>query len=144
MPNRRAPSFLEIGRLSRDREPPVLPAVVFVMSRIKNVLAVVSIGLATMSSPWAQPINSKACSEQERSNQTLSEKLGQTHGVICPPDIDRGMKAPTPDAGKTPVIPPPGSPGGNPNPRNTRAQAPLKNERASGSDQAWLGASSTG
>ena len=57
----------------------------------------------------------KACSEQERSNQTLSEKLGQTHGVICPPDIDRGMKAPTPDVGKTPVIPPPGSPGGNPN-----------------------------
>ena len=116
MPNRRASSFLEIGRLSphRDREPPVLPAVVLVMSRIKNVLAVVSIGLATISSAWAQPIE-KACSEQERSNQTLSEKLGQTHGVICPPDIDRGMKAPTPDVGKTPVIPPPGSPGGNPN-----------------------------
>jgi len=117
VPNRRAPSILEIGRLSlhRDREPPILPAVVFVMSRIKNVLAVVSIGLATISSAWAQPIDSKACSEQERSNQTLSEKLGQTHGVICPPDIDRGMKAPTPDVGKTPVIPPPGSPGGNPN-----------------------------
>jgi hypothetical protein len=115
--NRRAPSFLEIGRLSlhRDREPLVLPAVVLVMSRIKNVLAVVSIGLATISSAWTQTIDSKACTEQEHSNQTLSEKLGQTHGVICPPDIDRGMKAPTPDAGKTPVIPPPGSPGGNPN-----------------------------
>ena len=90
-------------------------AVVLAMGRIKNVLAVVSIVLATVSSAWAQTIDSKACTEQERSNQTLSEKLGQTHGVICPPDIDRGMKAPTPDAGKTPVIPPPGSPGGNPN-----------------------------
>ena len=115
VPNRRAPSFLESGRLSlhRDREPPVLPAVVLVMSRIKNVLAVVSIGLATISSAWTQTIDLKACTEQERNNQTLSEKLGQTHGVICPPDIE--MKAPTPDAGKTPVIPPPGSPGGNPN-----------------------------
>ena len=89
-------------------------AVVLPMGRIKNVLAVASIVLATVSSAWAQTIDSKACTE-ERGNQTLSEKLGQTHGVICPPDIDRGMKAPTPDAGKTPVIPPPGSPGGNPN-----------------------------
>jgi|SRR5271156_1353247 hypothetical protein len=55
----------------------------------------------------------KACSEQERANQTLSEKLDQTNGVICPPDIDPSIKAPTPQAGKTPVIPPPGSPGGD-------------------------------
>ena len=70
---------LRIGRLSlhTDREPPVLPAVVLVMSRVNNVLAVVSIGLATISSARAQPTDSKACSEQERSNQTLSEKLGQ-------------------------------------------------------------------
>jgi len=63
----------------------------------------------------AQTTDSKACTEQERSNQTLSEKLGQTNGVICPPDVDARMKAPTPEGGKTPVIPPPGSPGGNPN-----------------------------
>jgi len=63
----------------------------------------------------AQGADSKACTEQERSNQTLSEKLGQTNGVICPPDVDSEMKKPAPDAGKTPVIPPPGSPGGNPN-----------------------------
>ena len=69
----------------------------------------------TVSSAWAQKTDLKACTEQERSNQTLSERLDQTNGVICPPDIDPGMKAPTPDAGKTPVIPPPGSPGGNPN-----------------------------
>jgi hypothetical protein len=55
----------------------------------------------------------KACSQQERTNKTLSEKLDQTAGVICPPDVDPAIKAPTPDAGKTPVIPPPGSPGGD-------------------------------
>ena len=45
-------------------------------------------------------------------------RLGRRRSIkkpVCTPDIDRGMKAPTPDAGKTPVIPPPGSPGGNPN-----------------------------
>jgi hypothetical protein len=55
----------------------------------------------------------KPCSQQERTNKTLSEKLDQTAGVICPPDIDPAIKAPTPNAGKTPVIPPPGSPGGD-------------------------------
>jgi hypothetical protein len=77
--------------------------------------AAMAVALAAGFSVFAQNSDSKACTEQERSNQTLSQKLGQTNGVICPPDIDRGMKAPTPDAGKTPVIPPPGSPGGNPN-----------------------------
>jgi hypothetical protein len=46
--------------------------------------------------------------------QTLSDKLAQTDGVICPPDIDPDIKAPTPQAGPMPVIPPPGSPGGDP------------------------------
>jgi hypothetical protein len=45
----------------------------------------------------------------------LSNKLSQSGGVICPPDVDQGMKAPTPNTGKMPLIPPPGSPGGNPN-----------------------------
>jgi hypothetical protein len=63
----------------------------------------------------AQLADSKPCSEQERSNQTLSQKLGQTDGVICPPEVDPAIKAPTPKAGNTPVIPPPGSPGGDPN-----------------------------
>jgi hypothetical protein len=84
----------------------------------KYPLTALAIMLATASSAWSQPTDAKACSEQERSNQTLSEKLGQTNGVICPPDIDAGMQAPTPDAGKTPVIPPPGSRGGNPNLRS--------------------------
>jgi hypothetical protein len=50
----------------------------------------------------------------DRSQQPLSDKLDRTQGVLCPPDVDPQMAAPAPDVGKTPVIPPPGSPGGNP------------------------------
>jgi hypothetical protein len=84
------------------------------MSRITTVVASAALALAIASPAAAQTTDSKACSEQERSNQTLGQKLGQTNGVICPPEVDPGMQAPTPEAGKTPVIPPPGSPGGNP------------------------------
>jgi hypothetical protein len=70
--------------------------------------------LAAICSASAQT-ETQGCTKQERNNQPLGQKLGQSGGVICPPDIDPAMKAPTPDAGKTPVIPPPGSPGGNPN-----------------------------
>jgi hypothetical protein len=55
----------------------------------------------------------RACSQQERANKTLSGKLDQTAGVICPPDVDPAIKVPTPNAGKTPVFQPPGSPGGD-------------------------------
>jgi hypothetical protein len=78
------------------------------------VVASAALAFAIASPAAAQTTDSKACSEQERSNQTLGQKLGQTNGVICPPEVDPGMQAPTPEAGKTPVIPPPGSPGGNP------------------------------
>jgi hypothetical protein len=38
-----------------------------------------------------------------------------------PPGVDPEIRAPTPDAGNTPVIPPPGSPGGDPTSgRNSR------------------------
>jgi hypothetical protein len=44
---------------------------------------------------------------------------GTGSGVISPPSgVDPGIRAPTPPAGSTatmPVIPPPGTPGGNPN-----------------------------
>jgi hypothetical protein len=79
--------------------------------------AIVLAGLLMASFPAATPAaaaDANGCTPQERSNQTLSEKLDQTKGVICPPDIDPAMKAPTPKAGNTPVIAPPGSPGGDP------------------------------
>lgn len=53
----------------------------------------------------------------ETTGENLSERLARTDGVICPPNVDPDIRAPTPDAGATPVIPPPGSPGGDPNVR---------------------------
>lgn len=47
-------------------------------------------------------------------NQDLSERLARSNGVICPPEqVDPAIKAPTPQGGSMPVIPPPGSPGGD-------------------------------
>ncbi len=49
------------------------------------------------------------------SNETLSDKLENSNGVLCPPpEVDPDIKAPTPDGGRTPVIPAPGTPGGDP------------------------------
>ena len=46
----------------------------------------------------------------------LSNRLARQNGTITPPDVDPGMTVtPPPRAGaRTLVIPPPGSPGGNP------------------------------
>jgi hypothetical protein len=49
------------------------------------------------------------------SSQNLSDTLARSDGVLCPPSVDPGIHAPPPGGGKTPVIPPPGSPGGDPN-----------------------------
>lgn len=47
--------------------------------------------------------------------EPLSDKLARSDGVLCPPaGIDPEIRAPTPETGNTPVIPPPGSPGGDP------------------------------
>jgi hypothetical protein len=90
---------------------------------VRQYLAVLAIALAMTSTAMtstalaqAQTVDPKACSEAARnsSGQSLSDKLNQSNGVICPPNVDPGIKAPTPPAGKTPVIPPPGSPGGDP------------------------------
>jgi hypothetical protein len=48
--------------------------------------------------------------------EPLGDRLAKSDGVLCPPaGVDPEIRAPTPDAGNTPVFPPPGSPGGNPN-----------------------------
>ena len=49
--------------------------------------------------------------------ESLSDRLARTDGVICPPNVDPGIRMPTPEAGNTPVISPPGSPGGDPSVR---------------------------
>jgi len=51
-----------------------------------------------------------------RSDKPLSDKLDSTGGVIRPPtDIapEMSVRPPVPDPGTTPVIPPPGAPGGD-------------------------------
>jgi hypothetical protein len=51
-----------------------------------------------------------------RTAEPLGDKLAKSDGVLCPPSgIDPEIRAPTPETGNMPVIPPPGSPGGDPN-----------------------------
>jgi len=53
-----------------------------------------------------------------QAGEQLGDKLAKSNGVLCPPaGVDPEMRAPTPDTGNTPVIPPPGSPGGDQNVR---------------------------
>jgi hypothetical protein len=83
-------------------------------SGIVLALTLADIALACAQAPSAAQ---KPCSEPGDSSKTLSDKLDQGAGVICPPNVDPGMKTPAPETGKMPVIPPPGSPGGDPNVR---------------------------
>ena len=53
-----------------------------------------------------------------QSAEPLGDRLAKSDGVLCPPaGVDPEIRAPTPDTGNTPVIPPPGSPGGDPSVR---------------------------
>jgi hypothetical protein len=75
---------------------------------------------ATAPPPSQKPSN---CANSDmtvgQSREPLGDKLARSDGVLCPPSgVDPEIRAPTPDSGaKTPVIPPPGSPGGDPNVR---------------------------
>jgi hypothetical protein len=45
----------------------------------------------------------------------LSDELSRSNGVICPPaEVDPGISVIPPGRGVMPVIPPPGTPGGDP------------------------------
>lgn len=86
---------------------------------------------AQKAEPARPSLDPKACAGDRRStigrgdtvevpqpDKTLSEKLAETEGVICPPpEIDPDIRMPTPGGGAMPVLPPPGSPGGNPDVR---------------------------
>jgi type IV secretory pathway VirB10-like protein len=66
----------------------------------------------------ARAADTTGCTPQERQQadqNSPSQRLNDTAAVICPPDVDPAMKKPTPKTGDTPVIPPPGTPGGDPN-----------------------------
>lgn len=73
-----------------------------------------------------QPQAGAACPPDVRGNAptvggptpppNLSDTLADSKGVICPPaGVDPEMHVPPPGGGELKVIPPPGSPGGNPN-----------------------------
>src|SRR5579859_4931816 len=59
--------------------------------------------------------NSEPGTTTGQASEPLGNRLAKSDGVLCPPPgVDPQIRAPTPDAGNTPVIPPPGSSGGNP------------------------------
>jgi hypothetical protein len=59
--------------------------------------------------------NNAPSSNETTGSRPLSDQLSQSKGVICPPaGIDPGISVPPIGGGRTPVIPPPGTPGGDP------------------------------
>jgi hypothetical protein len=80
------------------------------------ILAALWLAIAVPATAQHQS-NTTGCSSGTNNNkgQGLSGTLSRNNGVLCPPDVDPAMKKPTPKEGKMPVIPPPGSPGGDPN-----------------------------
>src|SRR5689334_25248868 len=69
----------------------------------------------------AQPATPPVVQDDAPTGPSLSNKLDRSNGVIAPPasaaSTDPGIVQPTPSTGATamPVIPPPGTPGGDPN-----------------------------
>ena len=85
----------------------------------------------TPISPKVEQLDPRACASSDTgatvgksgdvtikqpNGSSLSDKLARSDGVICPPEhVDPEIKVETPPGGPMPVIPPPGSPGGDPN-----------------------------
>lgn len=85
------------------------------IAKASRATLAVAFTLACAGVAEAQAPDPKGCTPQERSNQALNSGADKNAGVICPPDIDPAMKAPTPKTGSdSGVIAPPGSPGGDP------------------------------
>jgi hypothetical protein len=97
-------------------------------SIIRGALAALLVCVAASPAPAQNRpsvVDPKGCAPSERlqsdgkvpqsmGNEPLSDKLARTDGVICPPNVDPEIKAPTPDTGnRMPVVPPPGGPGGD-------------------------------
>jgi hypothetical protein len=53
--------------------------------------------------------------KRAENGQALGDKLARSEGIICPPSgVDPEIQVKPPEGGKMRVIPPPGSPGGDP------------------------------
>ena len=72
---------------------------------------------ATNCAPMQQPAHPGVVAPEGQTTgqraEPLGDKLARSEDLFPPAGVDPEMHAPTPDAGKTPVIPPPGSPGGD-------------------------------
>ena len=77
------------------------------IAKASRATLAVAFTLACAGVAEAQAPDPKGCTPQERANQALSQNANKNAGVICPPDIDPAMKAPTPKTGDPSVIPPP-------------------------------------
>jgi hypothetical protein len=102
-----------VGKPELARRPIGYPGVKPIIARSGTVLAL-TLASVTLACAQAPSADQKRCAEPGDSSKSLSDKLDRGGGVICPPDVDPGMKTPAPETGKMPVIPPPGSPGGDP------------------------------
>ena len=89
------------------------------------VFATVTVGFAQSQAPIPParvPLEAPECQRgalptpgETTGGVSLSDQLSQSKGIICPPaGIDPGIAAPPLGGGRTPVIPPPGTPGGDP------------------------------
>lgn len=66
------------------------------------------------AAPPGKPDCTPGAQTAPKPGEPLGDRLAQSKGVICPPDVDPAMKVPPPNSGsKMPVIPPPGTPGGD-------------------------------
>jgi hypothetical protein len=89
------------------------------------IASVVANSALAQSRASPSPENGAACPPDTKgepptvgggSSEPLSDKLARSKGVICPPaGVDREMQVTPPSGGHLKVIPPPGSPGGDPN-----------------------------
>ena len=90
-----------------------------------SILACVLFGYAgaqTPAPPDRAPLETPECQRgagsepgETTGSASLSNQLSQSKGIICPPaGIDPGIAAPAVGGGRMPVIPPPGTPGGDP------------------------------
>lgn len=78
------------------------------MTTTKAFLAALALTLASSTAFAQAPPDPKGCTPQERSNKALqNDQTKSTGGVICPPEVDPSMKAPTPNTGDTGMVTPP-------------------------------------
>jgi hypothetical protein len=105
-----------IRALSRGKEHWILRVVSIGFGAAFWLSCAAATNAAESSSVIAQD-KSPSTNSESSNKDNLSERLNESGGVIKPPEnVDPGLQKPPPDtSGKMPVIPPPGSPGGDPN-----------------------------